>query len=182
MRSTILSALLVFSIIGLLLQSTESKAQCSVRANVTHASCNGQDDGGISLQVTGTAPYKFEWSNGATTQNITNLTAGTYQVKVTDAKGSSQDAVIIIENKSSLILEKQKVVTPSNGGNNGLIEVAVKGGVAPYSYFLSGYSEFKNIKKLKQLDGAFKGLPKGRYIIDVVDSKGCVTTLSTNLK
>ena len=46
-------------------------------------------DGEILLTVAmGTAPYSFLWSNGATTQNISNLTvAGTYTCVITDSTG-----------------------------------------------------------------------------------------------
>ncbi|MBC7923716.1 MAG: T9SS type A sorting domain-containing protein, partial [Ferruginibacter sp.] len=47
-------------------------------------------DGSISLTVTGgVAPYAYAWSNGATTQNLAGLGAGTYAVTVTDANGCS---------------------------------------------------------------------------------------------
>lgn len=50
--------------------------------------CATQPTGSINLTVTGgTAPYKYLWSNGAITQDISNLTAATYTVTVTDAKG-----------------------------------------------------------------------------------------------
>jgi hypothetical protein len=45
-------------------------------------------NGSIILTVSGgTPPYTYLWNNGATTQNRTNLTAGTYTVTVTDSKG-----------------------------------------------------------------------------------------------
>lgn len=37
------------------------------------------------------APYVYNWSNGSSTQNISNLSAGTYTVTVTDANGCSQN-------------------------------------------------------------------------------------------
>jgi hypothetical protein len=51
----------------------------------TNASCN-QNDGVLNLLVQGGAkPYTYLWSNGASTQNITNVSAGVYTVTVTDA-------------------------------------------------------------------------------------------------
>lgn len=48
--------------------------------------CAGSTDGQISLLATGgSAPYRYVWSNGATTQNLTNLGAGRYNVTVSTA-------------------------------------------------------------------------------------------------
>jgi hypothetical protein len=46
------------------------------------------NNGAISLTISGNnqnLPYKYQWSNGATQQNLFGLTAGTYSVTVTDA-------------------------------------------------------------------------------------------------
>ena len=45
-------------------------------------------DGSVTLTISGGTPaYTYLWNNGATTQNRTNLAAGTYSVTVTDSKG-----------------------------------------------------------------------------------------------
>lgn len=59
-------------------------------STVNNVSCFGLSDGSIDLSVTGgVPPYSYTWSNGATTQDINNLPAGTYNVVVTDTCGSS---------------------------------------------------------------------------------------------
>ncbi len=57
--------------------------------SVTNETSAG-NDGAIDLTVYGgTQPYVYSWSNGATTQNISGLSAGSYTVSVTDSIGCS---------------------------------------------------------------------------------------------
>ncbi len=88
-----------------------------VTADVVNLSCDGVL-GSVSTTVTGgTAPYKYKWSNGATTANIMNLNASTYSLEVTDAngcKGETQVVVRIAEGCEDLIdLELIKRVNES---------------------------------------------------------------------
>ncbi len=171
----------IFNLLSIFI-SKPTYAQCTVRASVQHASCSGQTDGTINLQVTGTPPYKFEWNHGANTQNITTLTSGNYTVKVTDAKGFKQELNIAVENISSLRLEKRANQPATGSSANGLIQVAVSGGVKPYSFSLSNYSNLNDIQRITQASNTFKGLKNGKYLIDVTDAKGCMATLSIHLK
>ncbi|HRF40319.1 MAG TPA: SprB repeat-containing protein, partial [Saprospiraceae bacterium] len=57
-----------------------------LQATVTgvNAPCFG-GTGSVSVTaVGGTAPYTYLWNNGATTAQVTGITAGTYMVTVTD--------------------------------------------------------------------------------------------------
>lgn len=54
--------------------------------SVTDAYPSGGTNGAVYYGVSGgTWPYTYSWSNGATTQNVTGLTAGSYVVTTTDA-------------------------------------------------------------------------------------------------
>jgi len=53
--------------------------------------------GKIDLTVQGgTAPFEFTWSNGATTEDLTNLYAGTYTVHVVDVIGCEADLAVTV--------------------------------------------------------------------------------------
>ena len=59
--------------------------------------CATEPTGSINLTVTGgSAPYTYLWSNNATTQDISNLTANTYTVTVTDRKGCSKQLSVTV--------------------------------------------------------------------------------------
>lgn len=68
--------------------------------NVT---CNGGLDGSINLIVSGaTAPYTYIWSNGAITEDLNSIAAGTYTVTVTDANGCSDNSSETLSEPSTL--------------------------------------------------------------------------------
>lgn len=61
---------------------------------ITHtaqaAACASSSDGSIQLEVSGgQAPFTFEWSNGAQSQDLEAVPAGAYHVTVADANGCS---------------------------------------------------------------------------------------------
>jgi len=63
---------------------------------VTDATC-GATDGAINLTVSsGTGAFTFVWSNGAATQNISGIGAGTYSVTVTDATSCIGDKIFTV--------------------------------------------------------------------------------------
>uniref|UniRef100_UPI0024943FFA HYR domain-containing protein n=1 Tax=Seonamhaeicola maritimus TaxID=2591822 RepID=UPI0024943FFA len=60
--------------------------------SVTNVSCFGSNDGAININVSGgTTAYSFNWSNGASSQDISNIPAGTYNVTITDANNCTFD-------------------------------------------------------------------------------------------
>ena len=57
----------------------------------TNVSVFGASDGAIDLTATGgVEPYSYQWSNGETTEDIGNLSPGSYSVVVTAANGQTE--------------------------------------------------------------------------------------------
>ncbi|MBV1922598.1 MAG: SprB repeat-containing protein, partial [Flavobacteriaceae bacterium] len=65
---------------------TQPQSGLAISADITDVSCFGFTNGAIDITVTGgTSPYTYLWNTGATSEDISGLAAGTYEVMVTDA-------------------------------------------------------------------------------------------------
>lgn len=103
--------------------------------------CLNSSDGFINLNPSGgTPPYIYSWSNGAETQNISDVSAGSYSVTVTDNHGCEYSENIIIN--SSVPYENEKiciVTTDLLSGKNIIVwEKAPDKGVAFYNIYREG--------------------------------------------
>ena len=64
--------------------------------------CQGDSAGAINLFfLGGFEPFEFEWNDGTTDQNRTNLTAGVYSVTVTDVTEATQSISVTIADGTS---------------------------------------------------------------------------------
>jgi len=64
----------------------------------TETSANGNVASATVSVSGGTAPYTYLWSTGATTVSISNLTAGSYSVTVTDVNGCEDNCSVTVSN------------------------------------------------------------------------------------
>lgn len=138
-----------------------------------NASCFGGNNGRAILTVTGgTAPYSINWSNGSTSNDtLSNLSAGSYWVLVTDALGCAiSDSVSIQEPQLALTAITSKINVSCHGGNDGSVAVVASGGTGPYSYtWLTNPPRSGN---------ALINVSAGIYPVMVVDANGCQYTTS----
>jgi hypothetical protein len=109
--------------------------------NGFNISCFGKKDGSIDATVSGgTPPYSYTWSNGLSTQDISDLASGYYSLKVVDAAYTMVVVDITLVEPQALTLTAEPFKYP--GGTNiscyncfnGSIDVTVVEGVPPYSY------------------------------------------------
>ncbi|MBN4065712.1 gliding motility-associated C-terminal domain-containing protein, partial [Candidatus Amoebophilus asiaticus] len=130
----------------------------------TNLQCNGDNSGAADLTVNGgTAPYTYQWSNGATTEDLTNIAAGTYTVSVTDNNGCQATASVTITEPLALTVVLASTNISCNGGSDGTAGVAVNGGTQPYTYNWSD----------GQVTATASNLAAGNYDVTVYDANGC---------
>lgn len=144
-----------------------------ISADVFSVSCYGSNEGAIDLSVTGgTAPYTFQWSNGDTTEDLSNLTAGTYSVTVTDADLQSATETYTIGQPAQVVFMNAIIFDASCfNGSDGGITLTTIGGTAPYTYLWSDGITTKNRNNLSA----------GAYTVVVTDFAGNCTQQNFNV-
>lgn len=129
--------------------------------------CNGSATGSITLNPAGgTEPYTYQWSNGSTSSSLTDLSAGVYNVTVTDATGCSKQFTFIISNPP--VITASASISSSQCGADGSysIDLSVSGGKAPYTYTWSNGATTEDLS----------GLNAGTYTVTIKDINGCTIT------
>jgi hypothetical protein len=139
---------------------------------VTPPSCNGGTDGSLALSVTnGTSPYAFNWNTGATTQDLSAVSAGAYSVAVTDAAGCTKSGSFSIAQPAAITATATAAAVTCNGGTNGSIALSVANGTSPYSFSWSNTATTQNLT----------GLTAGNYSVVITDAKGCTKTATATI-
>ena len=85
-----------------------------------YSKCRGDSAGAINLfMLGGFEPFQFQWNDGSTDQNRTNLTAGVYSVTITDGNNTVQSTSVTIEDGVSPFLTLSAVAaTCTNNSAN----------------------------------------------------------------
>ena len=134
----------------------------------TGPSCNDPNNGSINLEVLGgVAPLNYEWSTGATTQNISGLALGTYSVTVTDNNGCTLSEEVILESVEPIVITG---LDDCAIAGEGIVELQVTGGVLPYTY-LWDTGETSDLLVASA----------GDYTVTVTDAGGCTEVASFSI-
>lgn len=73
-----------------ILSGSNSLPNATITTTVYNETCYLTGDGAIDLNISGTnpGPFTYQWSNGATTQDITNVPSDIYWVNITDGNSN----------------------------------------------------------------------------------------------
>lgn len=133
--------------------------------------CPGQSNGAVTVNpINGTAPYTYEWSNGMTTQTISDVPAGDYAITVYDVNGCPVSGNISVTTKPSMYIQNFGTTPTPCNEQEGSAFIEVASGASPYTYLWSNGETTDSITNL-QVD---------YYTVLITDDNGC--TLSKQLE
>jgi hypothetical protein len=148
---------------------TQPAAALAAGTTQTNILCNGSATGAAGVTPSGgTAPYTYSWTGGATTASISNKTAGTYSVTITDFNGCTLTKSITITQSAAVIASSLINNVACYGGQTGTAGVTVSGGTAPYTYLWNTGATA----------AVLYGVAAGTYTVTVTDVNGCTANKS----
>ena len=134
--------------------------------------CYGDCNGEIQMQVYGGTPsYTIQWSNGGTTDTISNLCAGIYYVTITDANGCQLVDTTELTQPDTLTGVFTAVEPTCYDECNGSISININGGTPAYSYIWDNGSTTQSQSNICA----------GSYSVTITDANGCQITKDTTI-
>ncbi|MBI4931789.1 MAG: SBBP repeat-containing protein, partial [Bacteroidetes bacterium] len=143
-----------------------------------NVSCNGGNNGSITVNATGgTTPLQYSKDGGTNYQmsNVfTGLTAGTYSVVTKDNNGCQTSITNVIVTEPNVLSTS---ITPTTidcyGATDGTATANVTGGTTLYTYSWN--------TSPVQITATATGLALGNYTVSVIDNNGCTSTASVSI-
>ncbi|MCD6018003.1 MAG: hypothetical protein K0S53_1124 [Bacteroidetes bacterium] len=140
--------------------------------SLTNVSCNGGNDGAVSVNATGSGTLTYDWEPGALTgdgtSGISGLTAGNYSLTVTDANTCSTTATFSISEPQILVLNVTSTNSLVCAGSSATLSASASGGTGVATYTWSTGENVANIVVTPTLSGT--------YTVDVTDANNCLQT------
>lgn len=164
-----------------------NKALTLVEIKKNNATCPNEADGSIIFETSGGTPnYKYtllnvnkNTSSQVNDSAISNLSAGTYTLTVTDSNDCVQSNTFTITEPEDFGFDKEKftLTKPILPETNWSINVVMKGGQNDYKYSIensSGNTFLEKVISEKYL--LVNQLPTDIYTVSVTDNTGCTKT------
>jgi hypothetical protein len=146
---------------------------------VPNSTCTNLPNGKLFVTgQTGQGPYTYLWSNNETTQSITGLTDGNYSVSVTDSLGCLLTKTATVLTVPPIGLGGFTSTQPTCFNRDGVINLIVTGGTAPFYYSASTGEILISYSNVWSLSG----LSAGAYSFLVTDAGLCNFTAGITIQ
>lgn len=97
----------------------ETCCNINIASVITPSLCSDVATGAINITISnGAAPYIYQWSNGATTEDLNNLATGTFVLTVTDNSGCTKTGSFVVNHANSAPAVPVQIEGPSGACRN----------------------------------------------------------------
>ncbi|HMR82851.1 MAG TPA: T9SS type A sorting domain-containing protein [Niabella sp.] len=154
----------------------DSHPNINVHAATTDA-CTAGEGGEIDIDISGgTPPFQYIWSNGATTEDLSNIPAGNYTATIVDGVNGCQKKIavdvgergpqIVVKNISPAYYTDPPDEPWTGATGEGAITIDIIGIDPPFTI------QWENGENTQTV----YNLASGDHTVTVIDSRGCATT------
>lgn len=154
-----------------------SKALDIIKGSSGDVICNGGSDGFINISGTGGTPsYRYLWSNGTSGTQVSNISAGNYDITIVDNNNCQVTKTYTVTQPPALVLTENLSSHADllcNGTSNGVIEVQATGGTGAYQYSINNGSWVSS--------PVFSGLAGNNYSLSVQDASACIYNMPQHI-
>ena len=147
------------------------KPACTIAIadSITDVSCFGATDGAIEISLSGSQmPLSVIWSNGDTTQSVSNLGAGLYTVTVSDNNACTANVTLTVEQPGKFATISTSDSTTFCAWNGALLNAPIDTGYT--------YQWFRYNKLLTSNSHSVMAKQNGAYRCVITNSNGCSDT------
>lgn len=163
-KITIALLLFIFFFMSCEKETVERPEKVLLSFSITDASAFNANDGAISISIEGgSEPFRYFWSTGENTRDISGLYAGEYSVKVLYGGEGEISGTVEVEQPEPDPLQVITEITAVSryGKSDATAELRISGGTGPYT--ATWVSEDTTALSLS-------GLSAGVYTVEIVDS------------
>ncbi len=151
-----------------------NNSSVNILMSTLNVSCFGQNDGQIIATINGSPNYPvvYSWSPSAPpTATITNLTAGNYNLVVTDNLGCTYTASTTVTQPTSVTATIATKTIACNGGLSNAT-VSASGGTGAYTFSWAPTVSTSTV---------INNISAGTYSVTIKDANNCVLTKTTTI-
>jgi gliding motility-associated-like protein len=157
----------------------QPSAPLAISTSIIEVDCYNSSTGSIDLTVTGgTGPFIYDWDNDGVGDNddfqdLLNIPSTNYAIIVYDNNGCTITSSYFVDQPQAPIqLSVTSVEASCFGEATGSISLTTIGGTAPYTidWDNDGTGDFDDPQNLINI-------PSGVYIVNVMDTNGCLETI-----
>ena len=136
----------------------------------TQLDCYGDCDGEIYSSINGgVLPYNLQWNNGDTTDTITGICDGSYNLSITDQNGCNENVTISLIEPDEIDVVLDSLIDVNNyGGSDGAIYITFSGGTSPFNIVWTNNNTFLSF------DEDLTNLSADIYFLEITDNNSCV--------